>query len=439
MTIPVPGTIGERLNPGFASSSALTGRGDAPALQTLVVHAGAYFDGDEFAQGAATFLIDDGIIKDVLPGCVSGDRLPEKWRSSSWLAADFACPGLAEAHAHLFLDGATLDPDARKAHLARPLAELLAVGRANLQALMAAGITLVRDAGDRHGVNVQMRAESYAALADGRPSPRVRACGPAIRKQGRYGAFMAVEVADAAGASAAVAALPADVDDCKILLSGVIDFAASAVKGEPQFNDIELAALTAAARARNLPTFVHASGDAALRLAAGAGVGSIEHGFFMPDDLIDVLAAKGTRWVPTWAPVAFMRDRPEVAGLDAAAVAGLHRILDLHRRQVARAAAAGVCVLTGSDAGSWGVPAGEGLHRELAFLIASGLPLAATLRAATSSPRRSWGIAGGRIASGELADLALYAEDPRRAGISCLSRPSAVVVAGNAWMAPGAA
>jgi imidazolonepropionase-like amidohydrolase len=436
MTIPRPAINGERVSPVTVPYRAFGSGGDAPASRTLVVHADAYFDGEEFARGDATFLIDDGIVEIVLPGRVCGDQLPENWRSAPSLAAAFACPGLAEAHAHLFLDGAQLDPEARKANLARPFADLLAVGRANLQALMAAGITLVRDAGDRHGVNVRMRAESRAALADGRPTPRVRACGPAIRKQGRYGAFMAVEVADAPGAAAAVAALPADVDDCKILLSGVIDFAASTVKGEPQFNDIELAALIAAARARGLPTFAHASGDAALRLAAAAGVGSIEHGFFMPDDLIDVLAAKGTRWVPTWAPVAFMRDRPEFAGLDAAALAGLHHILDLHRRQVARAAAVGVCIVAGSDAGSWGVPAGEGLHRELAFFIACGLPLAATLRAATSVPRRSWGIAGGRIACGEPADLSLYAEDPRRAGISCLSRASAVVVAGNTWTAP---
>lgn len=401
-------------------------------MKPLVIHAAACFDGDEFIDGEITLLIAEGTIAGMLPGRAT---LPERWRGAEAIDAAFACPGLVEAHAHLFLDGAVLDAEARKAHLAKPKEELLATGRANLKAMMAAGITLVRDAGDRHGVNLQLRAESLAALAAGQPIPRVRACGPAIRKTGRYGGFMAVEAADAAGAAAAVAALPATVDDCKILLSGVIDFAAAAVKGGAQFDATELAALIDAARARGLPTFAHASGEAALRLAVRAGVGSIEHGFFMPGDLVDELAETRTCWTPTWSPVAFMRDHPEVAGLDAAAVDGLRRILEQHARNIAHAAAADVRLVAGSDAGSWGVPAGEALHRELAFFADCGLPLAAVLRAATSAPRRAWCGGGGRIAVGQAADLALYEEDPRRAGISSLRDAGSVIVAGIPWSA----
>ena len=71
----------------------------------------------------------------------------------------FVMPGLVEAHAHLFLDGGELDFDKRNAYLDAPKDEMLRVARENIARNAAAGVTLVRDAGDRYGVNDAIRAE----------------------------------------------------------------------------------------------------------------------------------------------------------------------------------------------------------------------------------------------------------------------------------------
>jgi imidazolonepropionase-like amidohydrolase len=92
----------------------------------------------------------------------------------------------------------------------------------------------------------------------------------------------------------------------------------------------------------------------------------------------------------------------------------------------------------GSDAGSLGVRHGDGLHDDLAAYADAGLPIAAVLRAATSAPRRALGIAGGRIAFGEPADLACFAASPV-AGHGHLRRAIATVVDGKVWRAGPAA
>ena len=60
----------------------------------------------------------------------------------------FVMPGLVEAHCHLFLDGGELDFAARTRHLDAPFERMMEVARANVGRNLAAGVTLVRDAGD---------------------------------------------------------------------------------------------------------------------------------------------------------------------------------------------------------------------------------------------------------------------------------------------------
>jgi len=127
-----------------------------------------------------------------------------------------------------------------------------------------------------------------------------------------------------------------------------------------------------------------------------------------------------------------MRDYPAVAGLDQAASDGLARILDQHRAMIRRAHQLGVDLVAGSDAGSWGVPHGLAIHVELAAYAEAGVPLAAVLASATSTPRRSWGIAGGQIAVGQPADLSLYEADPRH-DLVVLRQAAGVVLAGT-WV-----
>lgn len=76
-------------------------------------------------------------------------------------------------------------------------------------------------------------------------------------------------------------------------------------------------------------------------------------------------------------------------------------------------AAAGVPILTGSDAPNPGTSHGASIHREMELLVKAGLTPEQALAAATSAPARAFRLTDrGRIAPGLRADLVLVGGDP---------------------------
>lgn len=367
----------------------------------------AYFDGTRHHGDGPYFIeIVDGIIRAVHPpdcsavvpsvSLASGDEVV------SILRAPFVMPGLVEAHCHLFLDGAELDVRKRKEYLRAPFDTMLATGRRSVAQNLAAGITLIRDAGDLHGVNRRLKFESTVTSG---LSPALRSPGCALRKAGRYGSFMAVEVTDARSIVRTVRELATTANDLKILLTGIIDFENGCMKGGLQFSREETELIVSTAHDLGLRTYAHCSGTEGLRVAVAAGIDSIEHGFFMTRDILCAMRDRNIAWVPTFSPVQFQHDRPELSGWNAATVAGLQRILDDHCEHIALADELGVSVVAGSDAGSYGVPHGKGLIDELIFQHRAGMSVEHVLASATSVPRRLWGCEPADIARGCRADL----------------------------------
>lgn len=371
----------------------------ADAAGTTVLTVDGYFCGQRVHdRGPYAFLIRQGRIVDIVAPASTVPQPPDA-------AFRFALPGLVEAHAHLFLDGARLDPAERSAQL-RAGRETLLVGAAtNLQAALAAGVFLVRDAGDRHGINDELRSRPGSL-------PRILSAGRAIRRQGCYGALMSVEVASAGEALAAVEQIAPAADWVKVMLTGIVDFASGAVTGELQFEASVLRSMVMRARAHGKPLAVHCSGVAGIEAAIAAGVDAIEHGYFMTPQALRAMAADGIAWVPTLAPVQFQFAQPQHAGWAAPVVANIDRILAGHRESIALADALGVTVLAGSDAGSPGVAHGGGLIDELRYLLQAGLSLERVLQAATSLPRSRWGCSPADLVPGAAADFVLLDESP---------------------------
>lgn len=372
-------------------------------MNPLVIVADSYFDGHRLHErGPYTITVKDGLISEI-----NQDRAPAP---TAW-NAPFVMPGLVEAHCHLFLDGAELDFEKRKEHLVAPREQMLAVGRRSLARNLAAGITLIRDAGDLHGVNTQLKLELAGA---GGVQPSLRSPGVALRKTGRYGGFMAIEARDAAEIVSALEQMAPAADDLKILLTGIIDFEKGCMKGGVQFSLEEARLITKIARDLGKKTYAHCSGLEGLRLAVAAGVDSIEHGFFMNREILEAMAERGMAWVPTFGPVQFQFEHPEWSGWGPATVAALERILANHFEHIALAVELGVPVVAGSDAGSYGVPHGQGLIDELLFLRRAGLTTEQVLASATSLPRRLWGCPSADVAVGNRANFVLLASSPAR-------------------------
>ena len=100
---------------------------------------------------------------------------------------------------------------------------------------------------------------------------------------------------------------------------------------------------------------------------------------------------------------------------------------------LARAFAAGVVVVAGTDAPSSSVIPGHSLHQEIAALVEAGLPATAALSAATGNAGRLIGDGRlGVIAPGAFADLVAVSGDPSR-DITDLSKITAVMCRGT-WV-----
>ena len=223
-------------------------------------------------------------------------------------------------------------------------------------------------------------------------------------------------------AIAAIHRIAETADELKILLTGIIDFEKGKVKGSVQFGIDALSLMVETAGQVGLRTFAHCSGIEGLQIAVGAGIGSIEHGFFMNRDVLKKMADKQIAWVPTVSPVYFQYKRPDLAGWNEKTVRGLDAILKNHFEHIALAFEMGVPVIAGSDAGSYGVPHGKGLVDELFFFHRAGISLEQTLSSATSVPRALWGCGAADIVPGNRIDF-LALEGSPFARMDFLRRP----------------
>jgi len=378
-------------------------------MKELIITARCYFDGRIYHdRGPYRLHIRDDLIVSIQSAPFQLADLPQGGSHAELLNVDFLMPGLVEAHCHLFLDGGELDYAARSDYLKVPQEKMLQTARCNVAANQAAGITLIRDAGDRYGVNHAIRQEYVAREG----APAIRSPGLGLRQPKKYGAFMAREVSTEREIRSAVAETALQANDLKILLSGIIDFEAGAVTKPPQFDLAQLKLMLALAAECGLKTFAHCSGLDSLKIAVEAGVDSIEHGFFMTADILDVMAEKQIAWVPTFSPVHFQWSRPELARWSENTIDNLRRILDNHLRHVEIAHRRGVPLVAGSDAGSYGVCHGLALIDELGFFLEAGLPMQQVLESATSRPRRMWNCHLANIEAHNPADFVVLGTSP---------------------------
>jgi imidazolonepropionase-like amidohydrolase len=126
----------------------------------LTINADSWFDGDAIHHRPVTVVVDGATITAVHEGRVA---VP----GAECLHVGFLSPGLVESHAHLVLDGHEQDTAKRQAYMEAGHNAFLATGRKNLERLRAAGVTLVRDCGDKWGVNHALRAESIGTTPAG--------------------------------------------------------------------------------------------------------------------------------------------------------------------------------------------------------------------------------------------------------------------------------
>lgn len=374
-------------------------------LNDFAVFVDSWFDGERHHLTPTTFVIRSDRIADIAEGDLRSELAAH---GLPVMSGGFLMPGLVDAHVHLFLDGKPTDGPTRSAHMKKSIDELTEAARQSARQSLASGVTLVRDAGDRHGINHRVREEALS----NRIMVRVRSGGLGVKRPKRYGAFMAMDVEDTSSIVASVKKLARSSDEIKLILTGIIDFDAGAVTDEPQFdlNSAKLVVDTAKALGRK--TFAHCSGEKGLTIAVQAGVNSIEHGFFMTREILAKMRDQQVAWTPTFCPVHFQWAQPLAVGWSENTVSNLRRILDHHAEHLRLANEMGVTLLLGTDAGSMGVEHGYAIFDEIDRYLEAGLSMERTLTAATSAARRHFGITEPMIKRGTHFEAILLAGSP---------------------------
>src|SRR6478609_2263384 len=180
----------------------------------LAIRATWMFDGESFTDGGVTLLIDDdGRIAEVEKGLPD---LPENLPVFAHPDATIL-PGASDTHVHLLTDSEVGALD-RVAGYSDD--ELDAVITDGLRRQLTAGVTTVRDLGDRR-FNVVDRRDRQRAGRPSEPEPTILASGPPVTSMGGHCHYMGGEVSGVDGIAGAIdERAQRGVDIVKVMASG---------------------------------------------------------------------------------------------------------------------------------------------------------------------------------------------------------------------------
>ena len=254
-----------------------------------------------------------------------------------------------ECHAHALMNGVNYR-EAVALHREKANEEAV---RQCLRAYQEAEVSFVRDGGDPYGVS-----ELAAKLA---PEYGIDYRTPifAIHKNGHYGSIVGRGFDDMKEFYQRVKeAKETGADFIKIMTTGLLDFNNHGrVTGTPLEAE-EVKEMVHIAHEEGFAVMSHTNGAYGTRTAIEAGVDSLEHGNYMDEDTMSMLADSDTVWVPTLVTVRNLlgcgRYDDEV----------LRPIIARSEELVHMAFEKRIKTAAGSDAGAYMVPHGKGICQE---------------------------------------------------------------------------
>jgi len=362
------------------------------------------------AVGAQDLVLTNANVVDVTSGSVtmgatvtvSGGRIASVDASGSPaptgatsvdLAGRYLAPGLMDAHVHVGSEA-----DARRA--------------------LFSGVTTMRSMGTGHYADVGMRELQRAGHAS---TPEYLAAGYHVRPQMAEGFFQ--DHPELGGLDGGAVTGPEAVRRVvRAILSRNVDFIktnATERAGLPNtdprkqlYERAELEVMVDEAGRAGIGVSAHAHGDAGARAAVAAGVRSIEHGTYLSETTLRMMADRGTFLVPT---IAIVRDLTVPGGDYDNAVLNIRgrHMLPRVRSMVATAHRVGVPIVAATDTG-YGPNSTTTLAHELLALVEAGLTPLEALQAATTTAAELFGMEDrvGIVAPGMEADLIVLERNP---------------------------
>ena len=353
-------------------------------------------------------------------------------------------PGFINCHEHPLMYG----DDYQNAHLQASSAYKALMGLAALQRQLLAGWTTVRVMGD---ADVHYANQDIRKTVDGGVfiAPRLTGAGHYISITGGGGDVNYFSPEQTVIADGLVADGPEEIrkairqeikygsDWIKLLVTG----AYQSVGDDPRnvaFSPEELAAAVSEAARHNVPVAAHAHATDGIKQAVAAGVRSIEHGTFIDDEGIQMMAAKGTFLVPTIYVGDYYMEGDKLRAQDKQDEYATHQ-RGKFLAAVGRAHKQGVKVAVGVDLGGY-MTDPVVFVREMAVLVEAGLTPMQAIQAGTrvGAELLRWDDRLGTIEAGKLADLVAVAGNPLD-DMKALERVEFVMVGGKVAKAPGGA
>jgi imidazolonepropionase-like amidohydrolase len=359
------------------------------------------------AVAGAAVVIEDGRIREIR----TDGSTPEPGGGQSIdLRGAYLMPGLWDVHIH---------PD-YYLPAEMPLADQVALfGHRLIAALTESGITGLRCAGAHHYMDVAWKRAFESGQYVG---PRLFACGHFLTTTG--GHFLtsghALECDGPYGFVKAIREqIKNGVDHIKLNLSGGILGPAWDLHRHSFLLQDELKAAFEICRLREFKVMAHATNPEAVKNAIRLGAHSVEHGYILDDECIELFLKHDSWYVPT---LAISHLTPEQANNDweqrwvrqrnlaHALCCRADAASDVHRDGFAKALKAGVKMALGSDIR----PLKEAALLELGLWVRDGATPWQALVAATRNGAAICGVGHelGTIEVGKLADLIVVGGNP---------------------------
>ncbi len=171
----------------------------------------------------------------------------------------------------------------------------------------------------------------------------------------------------------------------------------------------------------------HAIGNAGIKNAVRAGIDSIEHAYYLDDEVLELMLDRGTYIVPTFLAGQQIISNGLAGRVPRWITEKTLPIAEQHRASFAAAVRSGLKIAAGTDAGTPFNPHGD-LAAELKLMVDYGLRPADAIVAATRNAAENLGLLDdtGSVEVGKRADLILVDGDPT-ADVGCLANVSHVV------------
>ena len=335
------------------------------------------------------------------------------------LKQSYVLPGFMDMHVHLAQEYV---PKAERQSKIEPEYRALFAANAASKTLMA-GFTSVRNVGDGGMETISLREAINQGLVIG---PRIFTSGKTIATTGGHGdptngmpkdnyAPPTPEEGVIDSPEEAIKAVRQrykdGTDGIKITATGgVLSVAKS---GEnPQFTDAELIAIVTTANDYGLWTAAHAHGKEGMKRAVLAGINSIEHGTYMDQEIMDLMKARGTYYVPTIMAGDWVAEKAKIPNFFPALVKPkAEKIGPQITSTFAQAYKAGVKIAFGTDSG---VSAHGDNWQEFILMTNAGMSNEDALKSATIETAKLLRAEDqlGQIKPGMFADIIAFQKNP---------------------------